>query len=169
MFVTAAWMDGCLERPAIGLGWLGEGLGGNQDEWPKSIWSGQTPGSLPSSPPHKTENGCPLGKLVWKKSKWVYQSQQKAGAKVQSRTQGEQVKACRPNMGPWTLAQVLHPESRITCFLVPNLPLGQETGRRFPGGKKGPQGNISETRISKARLRMENELGIPQRGDFRRM
>lgn len=70
------------------------------------------------------------------------------------------MKGCGLNLAPSAVACFVYPESRITPFLVPSLPCGQETGRFFFGENKQSQGRRFQTLSThpKAGLRMENEL-----------
>lgn len=108
--VSATWRDGRLEKTSTRIRvtrevWVGE--------WPR-VYGGwwQNP-RLPSQvPTPKKRTDCSLEKLVWKESKWVRQSQQKAGARYRV--------GCRWKAAGWTWD--LHPcssASSIQNYLLP--------------------------------------------------
>lgn len=139
--VTTAWRDGHLEKTSTRIRVTRGGMG-----WwvAQSLWWAMAEPQAPSLvPTPKKRTDCSLERLVWKESKWVFQSQQKAGARYRAgrRWKGRWKAEC----GTLALAHLLPPASRITSSLVPSLPPGQETARFFSGEKEGPQGHEFQT------------------------
>lgn len=161
--VTTAWRDGHLEKTSTRIRVTRGGMG-----WwvAQSLWRVVAEPQAPSLvPTPKKRTDCSLERLVWKESKWVRQSQQKAGARYRA---GRRWKGRWKAAGwMWDLRPCSSPASSIQNYLLPcPLPTPWAGDCKVLLWRKGraPRTWIPDTGDTNAGLRTETWTEAPPKG-----